>query len=687
MAASTDQTRNIALCGHSGAGKTTLSEAMLFNMKVVNRMGRIADGSTVSDFDKAEIDRKMSLRMALMHGDWRGAKLNIIDTPGYADFIAEAKAALRIADAAVVAVDGVAGVEIGTERVWRFAEEFRLPTLVVINKMDRAEADPDRVVEMARERLGKGVVPLQMAVNPGESFNQLVDLISMKAVTYKGGKAEVGDIPADQADAAQALREQLVEAVAETDEALLEKFFGEGELSQDDLLGGLRSAILSRALTPAFFSAAQNDMGVDLLMTAVAEYLPGPAHSAGLSLVDSGEPMVAGDGAPLAAFVFKTIAEQHVGDLTLMRVYTGHMKPGDEVFNSTRGASERIGQMFRLNGHNRVDVEEAAEGDIVALVKLKDTHTGNTLCTKAKPVKLPVVEVPEPLICVAVEPKEKGSEDRMATGMAQIHDEDPSFTFRFDPEVRQSLLFAQGELHLDTIVQRLKGRYGVEVNIESPRIPYRETIRGTSEGHHRHKKQSGGRGQFGEVQLRISPRPRGEGFDFGSEVVGGNIPGNFIPAIEKGIVETLVEGPVAGYKVVDVGVSVLDGKYHAVDSDEVSFKIAGSVAFKDAFLKAKPILLEPIYSLTITIPEEYMGDVMGDLSSRRGRISGMDTSGHSQIIRAEVPLSELERYATTLRSMTQGKGIHSQKFERYEEVPGDQMAKVVDASKKAKTED
>lgn len=690
MAYTSDQTRNIALCGHSGAGKTTLSEAMLYNMKVVNRMGRIQEGTTVSDFDKGEIERRISLRMALLHGEWKSTRLNVLDTPGYTDFIAEAKAALRVSDAAVVAIDGVSGVEIGTERVWGFAEEYRLPRAVFVNKMDRADADPEQVLEAARERLGKTLVPLQLAVDPGESFHQLVDLMAMKLVTYSGGKASVGEVPAELAESAQTLREQLVEAVAESDEALLEKFFGEGELSQDDLVSGLRQAILSRALVPVFYGAAYNDMGVDLLMDAVVDYLPTPVESSGLHLVDDqngGAALATGDGAPLVALVFKTVGEQHVGDLALLRVYSGRLKPGDEVQNASRNAAERIGQIFRLNGHQRIEVEEAIEGDVVALVKLKDTHTGNTLCAKGKGLKLPGIDSPEPLICVAIQPKEKGSEDRMVTGMVQIHEEDPSFVFRFDPEIRQSLLLAQGELHLDTIVQRLKGRYNVEVTTESPRIPYRETIRGTAEGHHRHKKQTGGRGQFGEVHLRISARARGEGFEFGNEVVGGNIPSNFIPAIEKGIVETLVEGPVAGYKVVDVAATVTDGKYHPVDSDEVSFKIAGSVAFKDAFLKAKPVLLEPIYCLTITIPEEYMGDVMGDLSSRRGRISGMDTSGHSQVIRAEVPLSELERYATTLRSMTQGKGIHAQKFERYEEVPGDQMAKIVEASKKQKSED
>ena len=687
MAKITEQIRNIAICGHSGAGKTMLSEAMLFNMGITNRMGRIEDGTTVSDYDKGEIERQISLKVSLLNGEWQECHLNILDTPGYADFIAEAKAALRVADASVTVVDGVAGIEIGTERVWNFASEYKLPRLLLINKMDRADVDPDQVLEMAKERFGRQVVPLQFPVAPGEGFHQLVDLVEM---TYKDGKAEVGEVPGDVQDEAQAAYEQLVEAVAETDEELMEKYFSDGELSPEDLKAGLRKAVIQLDLFPAYFSDAYNNVGIDNLMDGIIHFVPSPAESASLNFSTEKEEEIsleANDGSPLAALVFKTLAEQHVGELSLLRLYAGGLKPGDEAFNSSKNSNERIGQFFHLNGHQRTEEEVASAGDIVALVKLKNTHTGDTLCSKGNQIKLPGIEFPEPLISVAIAPKEKGGEDRMATGLAQLHEEDPSFIFKYDGEIRQSLLFAQGELHLGTILQRLQERFNAEIATESPKIPYRETIKGNAEGHYRHKKQTGGRGQFGEVFLKVAARPRGEGFEFGSEVVGGNIPTNFIPAIGKGIAETLPEGPVAGYMVIDVAATVYDGKHHPVDSDEVSFKLAASHAFKEAFLKAKPSLLEPIYSVKVTVPEEFMGDVMGDLSSRRGRIGGMDTDGHFQIISAEVPLAELDRYATTLRSMTQGKGLHTQQFERYEDVPGDIMAKIMEDAKREKEAD
>ena len=681
-----EQTRNVSLCGHSGAGKTALSEAMLFNMGVVNRLGRISDGTTTSDYDPGEIERQISLKVSLLNGDWQDHHLNVLDTPGYADFISEAKAALRISDAAVAVIDAVTGVEIGTERTWNFAAEYNLPRALFINKMDRDEADAEQVLELAKERFGRQVVPLQLAVNPGEGFNQIVDLVTMKAYTYQDGKASEGDIPAEVQDSAREAHEQLVESIAETDEELMEKYFSEGELSADELVEGLRKAVLKLELFPAFFGDAYNNVGVDRLQNALVQFGPAPTEAAGLKIQD-GEEEVALDGraaAPLAALVFKTLAEQHVGELCLLRLFAGAIKPGDEVANPDKRSTERIGQIFHLNGNKRAEVDSAEAGDIVALVKLKNTHTTDTLCAKGQSLRLPGIEFPEPLIRVAIHAREQGGEDRMVTGLSQMHEEDPSFLMRFDGGIRQSILHTQGELHLETIVNRLKERFGVEIDMESPRIPYRETIRSKAEAQYRHKKQSGGRGQFGEVQLRIGPKGRGEGFEFINEVVGGNIPTNFIPAIEKGIAETLVEGPVAGYQVIDVAATVYDGKHHAVDSDEVSFKLAGSHAFRDAFLKAKPVLLEPIYHLEITVPEEFMGDVMGDLSSRRGRISGMDADGHFQVIHAEAPLAEIDRYATLLRSMTQGKGFHAQKFDRYEDVPGDIMTKVVEAAQKNK---
>lgn len=671
MAYTTAQIRNVTLTGHSGAGKTALAEAMLYTAGQLKRLGRIEDGTTVSDYTKEEVERKISLTASVLNCPWSGHQLNVLDTPGYADFFAETQSALRAVDAVVVVVDAPSGVQVGTERVWELAAEARLPRLLFANKLDHTDLDIDSLQEQLKERLGRQVVPLQLPVNPGPGINQLIDLVQMRLFSYKNGVAAPGAIPGHLEGQARELHQQLVEAVAETDETLMEKYFSEGELAPGELVAGLRRAVLQAQIFPLCFGDAYNSVGADRLLDALIEYCPSPEERAGLHFTQGSEKMEieAKAEAPLVAFVFKTIGEQHVGDLTLLRLYAGKLKSGDEVANSTKNSTERIGQIFQLNGHVRTEVPEAKAGDIVALVKLKDTHTGNTLCGKSKPVVLHGIDFSQPLIRVAVSAKDKGGEDRLALGMARLHEEDPSFVFRYDGEVHQSLLLTQGDIHLSTLLQRLKARFGVEVNLEAPKIPYRETIKGRAEGHHRHKKQSGGRGQFGEVSLRIAPKGRGEGFEFIDEVVGGAIPRNFIPAIEKGLTESLVEGPLAGCQVVDVAVAVYDGKYHDVDSDEVSFKIASAQAFKDVFLKAKPILLEPIYSLSITVPEEFMGDVMGDLSARRGRISGMDTEGHYQIIHAEAPLAEIDRYATALRSMTQGRGVHAQKFERYEEVP------------------
>lgn len=685
MAHTIDQVRNIALTGHSGSGKTALAEAIVFNTGQLTRMGRIEDGTTVSDYDTEEVERKISLKMSLLTGEFDGHHYNVLDTPGYADFIPEAQSALRVADGCVTVVDSVSGIDVGTERTWRCAEQYALPRLVFVNKMDRPDIDLDRLVLQIRERFGRRAVPVQHPIDHGDSFSQIVDLVDLQLVTYADGRAVVSEIPAPLRDTVDPLREQLVEAVAETDEALMEKYFGDGGLSIQELKEGLRKAVMARVLYPVLFGAAYSNVAVDRLLMAVAGFFPSPAESPGLTYPNAaGAPVAlsASADAPLAAFVFKTVAEHHVGELSFLRLYSGSLRQGVEVYNSARHKTERIGQVFQLNGHRRTEVGGASAGDIVGLVKLKDTHTGNTMCAKGESLQLPCVVFPDPLIRVAIVPKEKGSEDRMVSGLQKLHEEDPSFTFRYDGDIRQSILAAQGDLHMETILKRLRERFHVEVETEPPKIPYRETIKAAAEGHHRHKKQTGGRGQFGEVFLRVAPKPRGAGFEFLNEVVGGSIPHNFIPAVEKGVNESLVEGPISGSQVVDVEVTVYDGKYHSVDSDEVSFKIAASMAFKEGFLKAKPVLLEPIYTLTITVPEEYMGDVMGDLTARRGRISGTEADGHFQIIRAEVPLSEIDRYATRLRSMTHGKGMHTQRLDRYEDVPSDVQSRIVQQSSK-----
>jgi elongation factor G len=676
-----EQVRNVALTGHSGSGKTSLAEAILFRTGKISRLGGVLEGTTVCDHDPEEIERQISIRTAMITTEQDAHHFNILDTPGYADFLPDAQAALRVSDSALVVIGAVSGVEVGTERVWRLAQDHLLPCLIVINKTDRADIDLDDLLGQIQSRFGRQAVLLQYPLNHGVGFNQVIDPVLMKLVTFDSEGAQQGDLPAEHENQARRLREQIVEAVAETDEALMEQYFGDGDLGPEQLRVGLANAVLQRELFPILFTDAHNALGVDTLLSVLASYFPSPLDSTGLNGPD-GERLDANAAAPLAAFSFKTVTEQHVGDLNLVRLYSGSIKSGDEVTNVTRGSSERIGQIFELTGHERSEVESASAGDIVALVKLKDTHSGDTLCAKGQRLALPKVELPEPLIRVAITPREKGSEERMVTALAALRKEDPSLLFRYDGEIHQSVLAAQGDLHMESILRRLRERFGVEVDTETPRIPYRETIAGKAEGHHRHKKQSGGRGQFGEVFLRIQPKPRGDGFELINNVVGGSIPTNFIPAVEKGIQDALVEGPLCGSQVVDLAVAIYDGKHHPVDSDEVSFRIASSHAFKDAFLKAKPVLLEPICSLIITVPEEFMGDVMGDLTGRRGRIHGTDADGHFQIITVEVPFSEIDRYATVLRSITHGKGMYTQKVDRYELVPHDIQSKVVEAAGK-----
>ncbi len=686
MAHTIQQVRNIALTGHSGSGKTCLAEGMLYCTGALNRLGRTEEGTTVSDFDPEEIERRISLRTSLLMPEWDSHHFNVLDTPGYADFAGEVQSGLRVADGSIVVVESVSGVDVGTERAWRNAEDCRLPRVIFVNKMDRPDIDLDSVMEQIRERFGRQAVPLQHPLNHGEGFSEIIDIVKMKLFSYTDGKTSETDISSAHETAVQQLREQLVEAVAESDEALMEKYFEEGGLDQEELEEGLRKAVLNLEVFPVLFGDSYNAVGMDRLLDTVVGYFPSPSDAPGLPPEVDGQPqqLKPSSDAELVGLVFKTLAEQHVGELSLLRLYSGSIKTGDEVSNPSTGSNERIGQMFELNGNERTEVEGACAGDIVALVKMKDTHTGNTLRAKGQSGTLPEITFPDPLIRVAITAKEKGSEERMVTGLQHLRQEDPTFIFRYDGDIRQSVLQAQGDLHLGTITKRLRERFGVEMELEPPRIPYKETIRGNAESHYRHKKQTGGRGQFAEVYLRITPKKRGEGFEFLNEVVGGSIPSNFIPAVEKGIQESLVEGPLCGSQVVDVAISVYDGKHHAVDSDEVSFKLATSYAFRDAFLKAKPVLLEPIYSLAITVPAEFMGDVMADLNSRRGRINGTEADGHFQIINADAPLAEIDRYATTLRSMTQGNGIHTQTLDRYEQVPGDVQSKVVAAAEEAR---
>jgi elongation factor G len=679
-----DKIRNVGLVAHGGVGKTSLAEAMLFSAGETSRLGTIDDGTTVSDYSSDEIERKISISSSVLHLSWKNHKINIVDTPGYSDFVGEVIAALQVCDAAIILLNGVAGIEVGTETAFRLAEQKKMPRLFFVNRMDKEHADFDKVLEMTQKRFGSGVVALQFPVNAGEGFDSVVDVVKMKMLKFeknKSGKFTEEPIPEDLADQAADYRNSLMETVSENDEELLNIFCDVGELTDEQLKKGLRNEIVNGNILPVVCGAATENMGVHQLLDLIVSGGPSPLDR---PKVEGVKPKTTetitreiSTDAPLSALVFKTVSEPHVGELLFFRVFSGSVKTGSEVLNSSKGVTEKIGQIYFMNGKARKEIGQVNVGDFGAFVKLKETSTGDTLCDKANPILLPEIKFPEPVIRIAVVPKAKGDEEKISTGLHTIQDEDPTFKVVIDPELKQIIVHGQGELHLDIIIKRLKDKYGVDVDIVEPKIPYRETIKGKAEGAHKYKKQSGGRGQYGDVSLRIEPLPRGEGYEFVDAIVGGVIPGKYIPAVEKGIKEALTGGVIAGYPVVDVKVTLYYGSYHTVDSSDMAFKIAGSMCFKKIFKEAKPILLEPIYDIEVQVPEEYMGDVMGDISSRRGKIQGMEAEGPFQIIKAKVPLAELHRYSTTLRSLTQGRGVHRRKFSHYEEVPKEAADKII----------
>ncbi|RMF61644.1 MAG: elongation factor G [Calditrichaeota bacterium] len=676
--------RNLALIGHATVGKTTLSEAMLFTAGEINRQGTVDDGSTTSDYNADEIERKISINTSLLHCAWKNRKINILDTPGYSDFIGEVKGTLRVTDLAVVVINAVAGVEVGTETVWKMNAEYGHPAVFFLNRLDKEHADFDKSLAGLQERFGKQVVAVHLPTNPGEDFDSFVDLISMQQVTYSrdgSGKFSVTDIPGELKGRAEELHEKLVEVAAENDDALLEKFFDEGGLSPEEIAKGLRLGILNKGIYPVLSGAAAGNIGVAHLLDFIADFAPSPVDLPPevATRVGSNEEVTreCKEDLPVALLVFKTVAEQHVGELSFFRMVSGRLASGTTIMNTSRNISEKIGQIFFMNGKNRKEVGNVVAGDIAATVKLKDTHTGNTLSDKKDPIVLKGIDFPAPVIRIAVEPKAKGDEDKISSGLSMLHEQDPTFVASHDSELKQTIIAGQGELHLDIVVKRLKEKFGVDVNLVEPKIPYRETITATAQAQGKYKKQSGGRGQYGDVWLKLEPLKGDQEFEFVDAIVGGVVPGKFIPAVEKGVRETMEEGVLAGYRVTGVKVTLYDGSYHSVDSSEMAFKIAGSMAFKKAFHEAKPVLLEPIYDVEVVVPEEFMGDVMGDLSSRRGKIAGMDSEGPFQLIKAKVPLAELYKYSTSLRSLTQGRGLHRRKFSHYEQVPHDVAEKVI----------
>ncbi len=687
---SSEHIRNLCLIGHGGAGKTTFSEALLHSANATSRLGKVEEGNTLSDFHPDEIERQISINTSLLFCEWNTCKINILDTPGYTDFTGEVKGALSVADTAVVVLKAVEGVEVGTEIVWRYTVDYGAPVLFVVNKVDHENAEFDRVVEQVKERFSHDACVLQYPVGHALNFNAVIDVLRMKMLkfsrTSKGTFTEE-DIPEEHLAKAKALHEELIEKIAESDENLMNKFFEQGTLDGDELQKGIRTALLERKVFPIFAVSGAENVGPAALLDVFVNYCPSPIDRGPViaTVPGSSEPVAikADPAAPPALFVFKTMSEPHVGELSFFRLHSGTLSPGMDLVNQFNGKPERIGQIFVMNGKERKDITKIYPGDLGAAVKLKDTHTNNTLCSKANPLIFKPIEFPEPVISSAVVAKAKGDEDKIANGFHYLHEEDPTLLITADPALNQTCISGQGELHLQIVVKRLKEKFGVEVDLIEPRIPYRETIKGSApEIDYKHKKQTGGRGQYGHVTIKIEPLPRGSGFEFVDAIVGGVVPGRFIPAVEKGIVEAMQNGVIAGCQVVDVKVTLFYGSYHTVDSDENSFKIAGRMAFKKGFKDAKPILLEPIYELEVTVPEEYMGDVMGDISSRRGKILGMESEGPFQKIKALVPLKELYKYSTVLRSMTQGRGIHRHKFDHYEEVPRDVMEKIIAAATK-----
>ena len=679
--------RNFSIVGHGASGKTMLCEAMLACAGEITRMGSIEAKNTVSDYHHDEHERQISIHSSPLHLEWMNKKFNIIDTPGYLDFIGEAISSLAVVDMAVVLLHAVNGVEVGTEQVWSFASKNNIPKVLVVNGLDRDHTKFDDILDNVKDHFGKNVFPMQLPVNAGPGFNQIIDVLRSELITYNtdgSGKYTESDLPDEWKSRVEELHQELIEFVAESDDTLLEKFFEQGNLSEDEMRSGIHDAIQNQSFIPLFCTSASINVGVTRLMEFVSKYGSSPVDRGTViakSLKSDEEVSVNLDGDEPVVNVFKTISEAHVGDLSFFRVYSGSVNAGMDMLNTTRSKTERFGQMYLLNGKNRMSVNHLYAGDIGAVVKLKDTHTSNTLCSQKFQVIMDPVMLPNSNIHMGIIPKAKGDEEKLAIGLSTLHEEDPTFVYQVDPELHQTVISGQGELHLQVSIQRLQRRFGIEINTFKPRIPFRETIKGKGEAKYRHKKQSGGAGQFAEVWMRIEPKGRGEGVEFISSLVGQNVDRVFVPSVEKGVLSACEDGVLANYRVVDLKVDFYDGKQHPVDSKDIAFQIAGKGAFKEAFNNAQPCLLEPIMDVEVKVPEDFMGDVMGDASSRRGKIMGMDNEGSFQVIKAKIPQSELYHYSTAIRSLTGGRGLHSESFSHYEYLPKELQKRFVTESK------
>jgi elongation factor G len=687
----TEKIRNVALVSHGGAGKTSLTEAMIYTTGATSRLGRTDAGTTTTDFDPEEIKRQITINTSLAPVEWSGVKINLLDTPGYFDFIGDVAGALRVADSAVVVVSATSGVEVGTEKAWTYADENNLPRLVFINRMDRENANFDKTLSQVQEFFGMNVVPVQVPIGAEASFKGVVDIVKMNAGIFSGDgkKMTEEEIPAELVDIVESYREKLMEAVAESDDDLLMKYLEGEPLSDEEVIDGLRKGTLSGKIVPVLCGAATQNFGMQPLLDMIASALPSPADVGEVKAKDKDKEITIkiDPKDPVTALVFKTFADPFVGKISYFKVYSGTLKADSQVYNANKDKPERLGQIFTMLGKNQINLDQVTAGDIAAVAKLQVTVTGDTLCEKSICAEFPPILFPKPVTTFAVEPKKQGEEDKVAAGLTRFLEEDPTFRMERNADVKQTLISGMGELHLEIITSRLANKFGVEVDLNLPKIPYKETIRGTARVEGKHKKQSGGRGQFGHVWIEFSPLPSGEFFEFEDKIFGGSVPRQYIPAVEKGLRESLESGILAGYPVVDIKASLQDGSYHNVDSSEMAFKIAAHQAFKKGAEQAKPVLLEPVMHVEVTVPEHYMGDIMGDMNSRRGRILGMEPSGGIQIIKAQVPMSEMLKYAIDLRSMTQGRGTFTMKFDHYEEVPAHIAEQVIAAAKAEKAEE
>jgi len=681
----TDQIRNVVVLGHHGTGKTSFGEAALFAAGAINRLGRVDEGNTTSDHDDDEKKRQISISLAILPCEWSGHKINLIDTPGYADFLGEVKEGIRAADAALIVVDAVSGVEVGTDLSWSYADEQNLPRLVLVNRIDRENADFAGAVRQVQERFGKKCLPLQVPIGQHEAFQGVVDLLEMQA--FLGEKAQPGDVPESLGADVSSRREQLIEAIAEADDTLLNKFLEGEELSAEELRRGLHTAVAAGNVVPIVVCCATKNIAVPRVLEAIAAYAPSPADRGPVVAHDEAgndiQLRAGGDG-PLAVLVFKTSADPYVGKLSYLRVVSGTMNPDSQVWNANKKAQERIAQLFSLRGKTQEPATKLVAGDIGAVAKLAETVTGDTLCAKDKPVLLERIAFPMPSFSLAVYPKTKADLDKLGASLARIADEDPSLKIHRDHDTNETILSGLGESHIDVTAERMKRKFGVEVELVTPRVPYKETIRTPTRAEYIHKKQTGGHGQYARVAIELEPLPKGSGFEFVNKVVGGSVPKQYIPAVEKGVHEALTEGVLAHFPLVDLRVILVDGKEHPVDSSEMAFKLAGAQALKKGASEANPVLLEPVVTLRITVPDDHTGDVLSDLNGKRAKVLGMTPQSGFTIIEAQAPLAEVQRYATDLRSITQGRAYYTMEPNHYEEVPSHVAQKVVENAAKAK---